>query len=142
VFPLADKDPITGIGLNMSSYETSQQKEPHNDFLRAYVETGVIGTIAYLALLLSMILVARDSMRFTKRRPWSYERSISVGFAACVIAFLVISLVSNVITEVIVLWYYVAFAAAAYAVTRYRENAALLGLPPPVEEPEPVRVGA
>jgi hypothetical protein len=47
-----------------------------------------------------------------------------------------------VITEVIVLWYYVAFAAAAYAVTRYRENAALLGLPPPVEEPEPVRVGA
>ena len=38
------KDPITGIGLNMSSYETSQQKEPHNDFLRAYVETGIIGT--------------------------------------------------------------------------------------------------
>ena len=142
VFPLADKDPITGIGLNMSSYETSQQKEPHNDFLRAYVETGVIGTIAYLALLLSMILVARESMRFTKLRPWSYERSIAVGFAACVLAFLVISLVSNVITEVIVLWYYVAFAAAAYAVTRYRENAALLGLPPPVDDPEPARIGA
>ena len=48
-----------------------------------------------------------------------------MGFAACVIAFVVISIVSNVITEVIVLWYYVAFAAAAYAVTRYRENAAL-----------------
>ena len=141
VLPLASKDPITGIGLNMSSYETSQQKEPHNDFLRAYVETGVIGTIAYLALLLSMVLVARDSMRFTKRRAWTYERSIAVGFAACVISFLVISLVSNVITEVIVLWYYVAFAAAAYAVTRYRENADLLGLPPPVEEPQPVRVG-
>ena len=141
VLPLASKDPITGIGLNMSSYETSQQKEPHNDFLRAYVETGVIGTIAYLALLLSMVLVARDSMRFTKRRAWTYERSIAVGFAACVTAFLVISLVSNVITEVIVLWYYVAFAAAAYAVTRYRENADLLGLPPPVEEPQPVRVG-
>ena len=43
VLPLAAKDPITGIGLNMSSYETDQQKEPHNDFLRAYVETGVIG---------------------------------------------------------------------------------------------------
>jgi hypothetical protein len=42
---------------------------------------------------------------------------------------------------VIVLWYYVAFAAAAYAVTRYRENAELRGLQPPVEEPEPVRVG-
>jgi len=140
VFPLAAKDPITGIGLNMSSYETDQQKEPHNDFLRAYVETGVVGTIAYLALLLSMIMVARQSMKFTRLRRWTYERSIAVGFASCVIAFLVISLVSNVITEVIVLWYYVAFAAAAYAVTRYRENAELLGLPPPVEEPEPSRI--
>ncbi len=142
VLPLAAKDPVTGIGLNMSSYETDQQKEPHNDFLRAYVETGVIGVIAYLALLLSMIMVARQSMKFTRLRKWTYERSVAIGFASCVIAFLVISLVSNVITEVIVLWYYVAFAAAAYAVTRYRENAELLGLPPSVEEPEPVRVRA
>jgi hypothetical protein len=28
----------------------------------------------------------------------------------------------------------VAFAAAAYAVTRYRENARFLGLPPPPDE--------
>jgi O-antigen ligase len=141
VLPLANKDPITGIGLKMSSFETSQQKEPHNDFLRAYVETGVIGTLAYFALLVSMGLVARQSMRFTRGRtrfpPLTYERSISVGFASCVIAFVILSLVSNVITEVIVLWYYVAFAAAAYAVTRYRENAVLLGLPPPADEPDP-----
>jgi putative inorganic carbon (hco3(-)) transporter len=142
VLPLAAKDPITGIGLNMSSFETVQQKEPHNDFLRAYVETGIVGTIAYLALLVSMVVVARQALLFTKSKYWTYERSIAVGFAACVIAFVVISLVSNVITEVIVLWYYVAFAAAAYAVTRYHENAELLGLPPPVDEPEPVRVRA
>jgi O-antigen ligase len=125
----------------MSSLATSQQKEPHNDFLRAYLETGVVGTIAYLALLVSMVLVARQAMKFTRRRMWSYERSIAVGFASCVIAFMLISLVSNVITQVVVLWYYVAFAAAAYAVTRYSENAALLGLPPPVEEPAPALVG-
>ena len=76
-----------------------------------------------------MIMVARQSLRFTRRRRWTYDRSVAVGFASCVIAFVVISIVSNVITEVIVLWYYVAFAAAAYAVTRYRENAVLLGLP-------------
>jgi hypothetical protein len=46
--------------------------------------------------------------------------------------------VSNVITQVVVLWYYVAFAAAAYAVTRYRENAVLLGLPLPPEEDDAV----
>jgi putative inorganic carbon (HCO3(-)) transporter len=142
VLPLANKDPITGIGLNMSSLATSAQKEPHNDFLRAYVETGVIGTLAYFALLISMALVARQAMKFTRRRRWTYERSIAVGFASCVIAFMLISAVSNVITQVVVLWYYVAFAAAAYAVTRYHENAGLLGLPAPVEEPDPALVGA
>jgi energy-converting hydrogenase Eha subunit A len=80
-----------------------------------------------------MILVARHSMQHTKPRPRSYERSIAVGFAGCVLAFVLISIVSNVITEVIVLWYYVAFAAAAYAVTQYRANAILRGLPIPEE---------
>jgi hypothetical protein len=42
-----------------------------------------------------------------------------------------ISIVSNVITEVIVLWYYVAFAAAAYAVTKF---------PASEREPAPERV--
>jgi O-antigen ligase len=142
VLPLANKDPITGIGLDMSSLATSAQKEPHNDFLRSYVETGIIGTIAYLALLISMGVVARQAIKFTRRWPRSYERSVAVGFAACVMAFVLLSIVSNVITQVVVLWYYVAFAAAAYAVTRYRENAVLLGLPPPVELAEPVLVGS
>jgi O-antigen ligase len=126
VLPLADKNPVTGIGLKMSSFETSIQKEPHNDFLRAYVETGIVGIIAYLALLTSMILVARQGMR---RSGPGFDRSIAVGFSGCVIAFVLISVVSNVITEVIVLWYYVAFAAAAYAVTKFPESE---------REPEPV----
>ena len=125
VLPLADKNPVTGIGLKMSSFLTDQAKEPHNDFLRAYVETGIIGTIAYLALLLSMVLVARQGMR--ESAP-GFDHSIAVGFAGCVIAFVLISIVSNVITEVIVLWYYVAFAAAAYAVTKF---------PASEHEPEP-----
>jgi putative inorganic carbon (HCO3(-)) transporter len=137
VLPLASKDPITGIGLKMSSFTTNQQKEPHNDFLRAYVETGVVGTLAYFALLFSMGAVARQSLRHTRRRRGSYEHSVAVGFTGCVIAFVLISIVSNVISEVIVLWYYVAFAAAAYAVTQYRENAILRGLPVPDEEDDP-----
>ena len=37
---------------------------------------------------------------------------------------------------------FMAFAAAAYAVTRYSENAVLLGLPVPVEVDEPVLIGS
>jgi Ca2+/Na+ antiporter len=88
-----------------------------------------------------MGVVARQAMRFTKTRPWSYERSVAVGFAACVLAFVLLSIVSNVITQVVVLWYYVAFAAAAYAVTRYSENAAFLGRPAPIEDDVPALVG-
>ena len=140
VLPLAAKDPITGIGLGMSSFETVQAKEPHNDPLRAYVETGVMGLFAYFLLLISMGVVARQAMRHTRRRRGSFERSIAIGFACSAMAFVVLSLVSNVITQVVVLWYYVAFAAAAYAVTRYRENAVLLGLPPPDEDDDTARV--
>ncbi len=126
VLPLANDNPITGIGLKMSSFMTDQAKEPHNDFLRAYVETGVVGALAYFALLISMIMVARQGLR--ESGP-GFDRSIAVGFAGCVIAFVLISIVSNVITEVIVLWYYVAFAAAAYAITKF---------PASEREPEPV----
>ena len=54
VIPLAARDPVTGIGLGMSSFETVQAKEPHNDPLRAYVETGIVGLLAYFLLLTSM----------------------------------------------------------------------------------------
>jgi O-antigen ligase len=117
VLPLASKSPVTGIGLKMSSYGTTIAKEPHNDFLRAYVETGVIGIIAYLLLLVSMVVVARQAL---KEAGPGFDRSIALGFTGCVSAFVLISIVSNVITEVIVLWYYVAFAAAAYAVTKFK----------------------
>jgi putative inorganic carbon (hco3(-)) transporter len=133
VLPLNEKNVVTGIGLKMSSYLTDQAKEPHNDFLRAYVETGIIGTIAYFLLLISMILVARQGLR--ESGP-GFDRSIAVGFAGCVIAFVLISIVSNVITEVIVLWYYVAFAAAAYAVTKFPASEREPELIPP---PKPVR---
>jgi O-antigen ligase len=116
VLPLAERNPITGIGLKMSSFETDIAKEPHNDFLRAFVETGLVGLLAYLVLLFSMVVVARQGLRDSGP---GFDRSVAVGFAGCVISFVLISVVSNVITEVIVLWYYVAFAAAAYAVTKF-----------------------
>ena len=53
VLPLADQNPVTGIGLKMSTFLTDVAKEPHNDFLRAYVETGIVGAMAYFALLRS-----------------------------------------------------------------------------------------
>ena len=40
---LAHESPITGIGLKQVAAQSEEGKQPHNDFLRAYVEMGVVG---------------------------------------------------------------------------------------------------
>lgn len=111
---LAGSNPLTGIGLKMTEYETVGQEPPHNDFVRMYVEAGVLGLAAYLALLAALIGAARKALRGTRAGP---DRGIAVGFAACVPAFIVFSTGSNVVGGIVVLWYFFAFAAAALAVS-------------------------
>ncbi|MFY1637064.1 O-antigen ligase family protein [Solwaraspora sp. WMMB335] len=118
IIPLANRNPVTGIGPNMTQHETPQAKKPHNDLLRAYVETGLAGLLAYLAMLLLILHTARSALR--RAPPGSLDRGIAVGFAGCVVSFIAVSLASNVISNVVTLWYFVAFAAAASAIAHGR----------------------
>ncbi|MGH3414130.1 MAG: O-antigen ligase family protein [Marmoricola sp.] len=111
VLPLADADPVTGIGLNMTGADTTQDKQPHNDFLRAYVEEGLLGEAAYLILLLSLVTMGVRAARASPRG--SLDRGIAMGYLACVVALAAGSTSDNIFTNVAVLWYLVAFAAAA-----------------------------
>jgi putative inorganic carbon (HCO3(-)) transporter len=113
---LANRNPVTGIGPNMTQHQTAEAKKPHNDVLRAYVETGVVGLLAYLVMVFLLLHTARLALR--RAPPGSLERGIAVGFAGCAVAFVAVSLASNVISNVVTLWYFVAFAAAASAVAR------------------------
>ena len=106
------ENPIAGAGLRTVQASTDVSKEPHNDFIRVYVETGLIGLSAYLWFLVSLARSARRSIRHT-RSP--LEHSVAVGFAGCLAAFLLLSLVSNVISQLVILWYFLAFAVAAAA---------------------------
>ena len=106
------ENPIIGAGLRTVQASTDVSKEPHNDFIRVYVETGLIGLSAYLWFLVSLARSARRSIRNT-RTP--LEHSVAVGFAGCLAAFLLLSLVSNVISQLVILWYFLAFAVAAAA---------------------------
>jgi O-antigen ligase len=110
---LADRSPIIGIGLKMTQASTEEQKAPHNDFIRAYAETGVIGLAAYLAIIAGLIGIARRALLVGRR---GRERGIAVGFTACLVAFLLFSVVSNVASQVVLLWYFFAFAAVATSV--------------------------
>ncbi|HEV7193379.1 MAG TPA: O-antigen ligase family protein [Jatrophihabitantaceae bacterium] len=130
VLGLNHNNPITGIGLKGTKYLTDQSKAPHNDYLRAYAETGVLGLLGFLLVLLAFIAVARRALR--QARP-GIERGIAVGFAAVLVAYLIDSFGDNLMSEVVVLWYFYTFAACALAVAR-------LGTPPPPKLPPAPKV--
>lgn len=125
ILPLANDNPVTGIGLKATEFETDEAKLPHNDFLRAYVETGILGLIAYLGLLGAMVRTARRALR--RARP-GFERGVAVGFAGFVASWIGVSLVANAMAQVVLLWYLLAIAACAQAIAR--------GLPETPESPE------
>lgn len=121
VFKLNHDNPITGIGLRGTKLLTDQSKAPHNDFLRAYTETGVLGLLGYLLVIVALVAISRRALRQARS---GLERGIAVGFAAVLVAYVIDSLGDNLMSEVVVLWYFYAFAACALAVARF-------GSPPP-----------
>lgn len=126
VLPLADTNPVTGVGLNVTQYLTVQEKQPHNDFIRAYVEIGAFGLITYCLWLASFVRLGLEAVRCSARG--TFERGIAAGFLGCVIAFVGQSLGANVMSNVVSLWYLVAFAAAAsYVVHRGPAGAVTTG---------------
>jgi putative inorganic carbon (hco3(-)) transporter len=120
VLPLANSNPVTGIGLGMTSRQTDEEKQPHNDFIRAYVETGLIGLGAYVAMLISLLTLGRRAVRASPRG--SFARGVGAGFLGCAVAFIADSIMANVISSVVTLWYLFAFAAAASAVVWQRRR--------------------
>ena len=119
VIDLANDSPIIGIGPKMTQYVTDSAKVPHNDYLRAYVETGVLGLIAYIAVVAALIHTARHALSWA---PPGLAQGIAVGFAGCVASFLLFSVAENLMSQVVVLWYFVAFAAAAVTVSRWHAD--------------------
>jgi putative inorganic carbon (HCO3(-)) transporter len=114
VVELANRNLITGIGLDMTQYNTSAEKQPHNDFLRAYVETGIVGFVAYVWLLASLVRTSWSAVRLSV--PKTLDRGIAAGALGCSVAFVAASMFANLISNVVSLWYLATFAAAAVGV--------------------------
>jgi len=127
VLQLSGSNPVTGIGLASTSLVTANGEQPHNDFVRAFVEMGIVGFLAYLAVLINLLRVGWAAVKTSTTA--SMDRSIGVGFLGCAIAFIAASVVANVLSNVVTLWYLLAFAAAASAVvirnTQPREHPGL-----------------
>ena len=118
------RDPVLGAGLRTIEGSTAEAKLPHNDFVRVFVETGLLGLAAYAWLLITFIKAAIRSVRETNRG--TFGRSVAVGFAGTTAAFLILSMVSNVLSQLVIFWYFLPMAMAAVAAARLqkRETAA------------------
>lgn len=113
---LADRNPATGIGYGMTALLTQQGAAAHNDYLRAYVETGLVGLAVYLVVIVVLIRLGLRAVRAAP--PGTLDHSVAVGYLGCAVALALASVSSNTITGVAKLWYFVAFAAAASSVIR------------------------
>ena len=120
ILTLSTTNPLTGIGLATTQRVTEDARQPHNDFVRTYVETGIVGFIAYIALIVALLQLG---WRATRRSALgSFDRSVAVGYFGCAVAFVATSVVANLISNVVTLWYFLAFAAAAAAVVSRQQH--------------------
>lgn len=124
VLPLVRENPITGIGLGGTAFRTETAAAPHNDYLRFLVEAGITGVAAYLGFLVALVATAVQAVR---GRPGGLMRGLGVGFAACVLAYLFTSAGANVVPDIAVMWYLVAFAAAVTSAIRLESAASRSG---------------
>jgi len=113
---LADTNPVTGIGPDVVALRLSNRQPPHNDYLRAVVELGVVGLVAYVALLASLVAVAVGAQR---RARGALARTVALAAVGVVTAFIVASVAANLLGQVVLLWYVFAIAGAAAWVGRH-----------------------
>lgn len=111
IYPLSEGHELTGIGLAMTVSEAPDvAKEPHNDYLRAYLETGIFGFVTFVGMLVMCVVVGWKTLRAAVTRE---HRAVGLGFLAVAIAAVVASLTDNLTSNVGVLWYFYALAATA-----------------------------
>lgn len=112
---LFTENPVTGVGLGMVAERLPEGVPPHNDYVRALVETGVLGVAAYLALFASLGVTARRALQ---RAGPGLERGIATGFTGVVVAVALLAVTANVLTQVVILWYLAALVGLATWVAR------------------------
>ena len=111
---LAQTTPTTlplGAGLGAVEYVLGNQA--HNDYLRIWVELGLVGSAAYLWLWGSLIKGAITNLRGAKT---SLDRYLILAFLAMFGGRLVMSLTDNLLIQPVLEWYFWGLAAVALSI--------------------------
>lgn len=102
VTPLVKTNPITGMGLDTVEQVTDVQLPPHNSFVQAFVEAGVLGLAGIIAAVVSLWRLILWGLR---RKAGRADTALAVGIAAASLSVFVQLFTENLITGVVPLWY-------------------------------------
>jgi O-antigen ligase len=124
--PKFERKPVLGEGLK-AIVETDQTGfRVHSDYIRALVETGGLGFVAFLWLLAATGFGCIRGFRASRRCRDSALRAIALGSLTAFAAWLLMSGDSNLMTQV-------AVAGTAWAVFALGHAASRLAVPEPAE---------
>lgn len=98
--------PLTGIGIDATKTQTLAAKDPHNSFLQAYLEGGIIGFAGFMAVL-GLAGYASWKTWQKARRGELVRRTqlIAVGAIAALFSVFAQLVTENVLLNTIVWWY-------------------------------------
>lgn len=109
---IAEPSPIAGVGLRTVATTTTAAKQPHNDLVRAYVEVGIPGLVSYLVLLTLMVWCSLTAaVDASRRRLGGLERAVTEAALVTALGVALLSLVANLMSQVVVMMYAVTILA-------------------------------
>jgi len=101
---------MTGAGLGAVEYHLAS--EAHNDYLKVWVEAGVLGSLAFFWLYASLLRTAIAGYRGLRS---DYQRSLALAFIAVLAGRAVMLLSDNLIGHPVLEWYFWSLAAVVVA---------------------------
>ncbi len=112
VAPLFWRNPISGVGLQVVPSLTVRGARPHNSFLQAAVEAGILGLVGWLLLVGTAVVLTIKAYRLADRLPHGapgslgkLERAMLIGAVAATASTILQLISENILTDTVLQWH-------------------------------------
>ena len=106
IWPLTSRNPVSGVGIDATKTLTPEAKDPHNSFLQAYLEGGILGAVGFFTLLGVATYAAWKTWNKARRGEFDTRtKFISVGAIAALLSVAAQLVTENVLLNTVVWWY-------------------------------------